>query len=80
VNLAFRPRAPVSEAAEAAQRRGGETGQRGARPRPEHGDPQGLPGEGKTCDGRPCSTPRALRDWQSKRTIADNRTHSGELD
>ena len=38
-----------------------------------------IPGEGKTDDGRPCWTPRALRSWQSKRKIAGNRINDGEL-
>jgi hypothetical protein len=37
------------------------------------------PGEGKTNDGRPCWTLQALRSRQSKRKIADNRTHDEEL-
>jgi hypothetical protein len=32
-----------------------------------------IPGEGKTNDGRPCWSPAALRNWQSKRKIAGNR-------
>ena len=38
-----------------------------------------IPGEGRTDDGRPCWTPRALRSWQSKRKIAGNRINDGEL-
>ncbi len=37
-----------------------------------------IPGEGKTEDGRPCWTPRALRSWQSKRKIVGNRPSPGE--
>jgi len=37
-----------------------------------------IPGERRLPDGRRCWTPAALRSWQSKRKIADNRIHDGE--
>ena len=46
----------------------------------EPGPAHPIPGETKTEDGRPCWTPASLRSWQSKRKIAGNRTHAGDLD